>query len=345
MRLFFLIPIMLFVFTTHAQEEGTDSDSEESPYFIGYHDQLIGRYYFSRKFTNIRLRDREGNYNLLYEPNSTLNTGLGATYKNITLNLAFGFGLLNPDRGTGESRYLDLQAHIYPKKMVIDFFGQLYDGYYFSQPEGINASDGPYYVLPNMRVRKVGASIQFLGQPERISLRAAFQQNERQIKSGSSPFLGFEIYGGMAANKDGLVPVPLVQEPAQSLQSLRFFEFGPNAGYASTFVFKKYYFITASLSSTLAVGYNEFMIDHSINSSWGLNPNFFARLFGGYNNDRWSLNANIVYAMVNLPQNQGINASILTGNYRLNFIYRFDTGERLQRRLRIIDKLKDEISF
>ncbi len=345
MRHFLLLAAFLVNAFTFAQEEAASDTLKESPYYIDYHEQFLGRYYFSRKFTNLRLRDRDGNYNLLFQPNSTLNMGVGATYQNLTLNLAYGFGFLNPDRGTGESRYLDLQAHLYPKNMVIDFFGQLYDGYYFSRPDGISSSDGQFLVLPNMRVRKVGASIQFLGEPDRISLRAAFHQNERQIKSGSSPFLGFEMYGGMAADMDGMVPVALMPSPAQSLQRLRFFEFGPNAGYASTFVFKKYYFLTASLSSTLALGYNEFLIDESTSSTWGLNPNFFARLFGGYNSDKWSLNANIVYAMVNLPQNEGINASILTGNYRLNFIYRFIPGEKTQSRFRFIDKLREELTF
>ncbi len=345
MRKFFLLAAIFCSSFALAQEELSSDSSEEPLYYVDYHDQFIGRYYFSRKFTNLRLRDRTGNYNLLYEPNSTLNTGIGATYKNLTLNLAYGFGFLNPDRGTGESRYLDLQAHLYPKKMVIDFFGQLYDGYYFSRPEGLTSERGRFLVLPNMRVRKVGASVQFLGEPDKISLRAAFHQNERQIKTGASPFLGFEMYGGMAADMDGLVPSELIPSSNQPFQRLRFFEFGPNAGYASTFVFKKYFFVTASLSSTLALGYNEFLMGNSTTSTWGLNPNFFARLFGGYNNDKWSINANIVYAMVNLPQNQGINASILTGNYRLNFIYRFVPDVKLKKRLRFVDKLREELTF
>ncbi len=71
-------------------------------------------------------------------------------------------GFLNPERGRGESKYFDAQAHLYPKKLVIDVFLQFYKGYHLL-PEGLGAAIGEsYFTRPDMRVRKIGASAQYL---------------------------------------------------------------------------------------------------------------------------------------------------------------------------------------
>src|SRR5690606_14649801 len=85
----------------------------DSSYYVSYENQLTGRLYFSKKYTSFRYFDTEEDIALRYFPNTTLNMGVGATYKWATLNLGFGFGFLNPDNGRGDTRYLDLQGHFY----------------------------------------------------------------------------------------------------------------------------------------------------------------------------------------------------------------------------------------
>src|SRR5690606_9697455 len=97
----------------------TQEPADPNPYYKEFPDHLTNRFYFSRKYTGLKIKDKTENKTYLYMPNTTLNMGVGATYKNLTLNLAYGFGFLNPERGKGETKYLDAQAHLYPKKMVV----------------------------------------------------------------------------------------------------------------------------------------------------------------------------------------------------------------------------------
>jgi len=274
-------------------------------------------------------------------PNSTLNMGVGTTYKNLTLNLAYGFGFLNPEQGKGETKYLDAQAHLYPKKMVIDLFLQLYRGYYLL-PEGLGAGVGEtYFTHPDMRIRKFGASAQYVFNHGKFSYRAAFLQNEWQKRSAGTFLMGFEIYGGMANEESNLIPPHLIASPERNFRKINFLELGPNLGYAYTLVIKKHFFITASAASNLGVGYTSLDRDTGKSIQWGINPNYFLRGFVGYNSSKWSVNVNYVHNNVRLQKNQGFSNEVMTGNYRLNFVYRILPGPKLNRYLKYVDKAKD----
>ena len=313
--------------------------TQDTAYYKTFPEHVSGRFYFSRKYTGLMIQDKSTDKEYLYMPNTTLNMGVGATYKMLTLNLAYGFGFLNPEKGKGETKYLDAQAHIYPQKMVIDLFLQLYKGYHLL-PEGLGAGVGENYLTrPDMKVQKIGASVQYVFNHGKFSYRAAFLQNEWQKKSAGTFLLGAEMYGGMAHEESNLIPHQLIDDPARNFKTIRFFELGPNAGYAYTLVIKEHFFITASAAANLGVGYSTHHGENGRHTQWGINPNYFVRGFAGYNSDRWSINANYVHNNVGLPENSGFSNAMMTGNYRLNFIYRFLPGERLKKRLGVIDRV------
>jgi hypothetical protein len=105
---------LLFILTLCATA-GTANAQFDSTYYVSYADMVTTRFYFSKKYTSLKLRNRNENYNMTYRPNTTLNMGVGATYKWATLNLAYGFDFLNPDRGLGDTKYIDLQFHGYTR--------------------------------------------------------------------------------------------------------------------------------------------------------------------------------------------------------------------------------------
>ena len=333
-----------FLLALLAPAEAPAQSETENAYYEAFPDLLSSRFYFSRKYTALGLRDRKSGSRYLYMPNSTLNMGVGATYNWATLNLAYGFGFLNPDRGQGNSRYLDLQTHAYPKKWVIDLFGQFYKGYHLL-PEGTAVEAGQtFHVRPDLVITKIGASGQYVFNHRRFSFRAAFLQNEWQKKSAGTFLLGFELYGGRAMGDSVLVPLSLISHQSRNFRTLRFFDFGPNAGYAYTLVIKRHFFLTASASTNLGLGYTRLEGDGYRNIRWGITPNFFLRGFAGYNSKRWSVNANYVYNNVRLVRNQDFSTSLGTGNYRVNFIYRFRPGPSLNRYLRRVDQLGNWLS-
>jgi hypothetical protein len=310
--------------------------AQDSTYYVEYKDLLTTRVYTSRKYTSLIVNDQLSGDKWKFDPNTTLNLGVGATYNDFTLNLAVGFGFMNPDRGRGESKWLDLQAHAYPKNFVIDFFGQFYTGYYLESNNGEDFFQESILLYPELRVRKFGANFQYLFNGDRLSLKAAFLQSAWQKKSAGSFLVGFEAYGGWA-NQDGfLIPESQVSL-MRNFTGLGFFQFGPNAGYVHTLVFWKRFFITGVLSSNLDLGRSFLELEQGRTAAWGIRPNYFGRIFLGYNSPTWSLNANYVRNHVRLTPVEDFNNMLVTGNYRLNFVYKFSPGPKIQPFLEYID--------
>lgn len=310
---------------------------DDSTYYVSYKEMLTTRIYTSRKYTSLIITDRGQNSRLRYEPNSTLNLGIGATYNDITLNLAYGFGFMNPREGTGETKYLDLQAHIYPKNWVIDLFGQFYTGFYLQRIDGNLLPPEEILVFPDLKLRKLGANVQYLFNGDKVSLKAAFLQSAWQKKSAGSFLGGFEAYGAWADNNGMLLPPTNQDSPTGNFQRLGFFQFGPNFGYMHTLVFWKHFFVTGVASASMAMGRSYLDYEEDRIKNWNFVPNYFLRGFVGYNGPVWSINANYVHNNVGKPRVDDYAGKIMTGNYRINFVYRFKVGSKLQKYLDYVD--------
>lgn len=333
----FSLAFIFFVLTFHRPVIAQDA-VDSIAYYKTYPDQLVLRTYMSRKYTGLGLTIEDERY--WYRPNTTLNMGVGATYDGLTLNLAYGFGFLNPEKNRMDSKYLDLQGHAYLKKMVIDFFGQFYNGYYLERPSTLSPESRLTF-FPNMKLRKIGASIQYLFSGEKFSYRAAFLQNEWQKLSAGSFMAGIEVYGGQVRNSGGMLH-PEVN--ARNFDQIKYFEIGPNLGYAYSLVIKKHYFVTLSASTSLSLGRNYLNFEDGNNqSNWSVRPNYFLRGFTGYNSDKWSVNVNYVYNQVNLVPVDDYLINLGTGNYRLNVIYRISPRNGLSKKLNWISRLKNKL--
>lgn len=272
---------------------------------------------------------------IILEPNSTLNLGIGATYNDFTINLAYGFGFMNRKRNQVETKYLDLQAHIYPKNWVIDLFGQFYTGFFLRSYNGPLDNIPTELAFPQMEVRLFGANVQYLFNGDKLSLKAAFLQSAWQKKSAGSVFAGMEIYAG-AARKDQNILADFIPAPLQ-FSRMDFFEIGPNIGYVHTLVFAKRFFITGMASGNIGLGKTTISSDTDKDGGWGFNTNYFLRGFVGYNGSVWSINANYVHNNVRIEEARSLATDVRTGNYRVNLVYRFIVGPKLKKYLDYVD--------
>jgi len=292
-------------------------------YYVSYDTMLAARVYFSQKYTNFRFVDRNEDIRIHYLPNTTLNLGVGATYKIATLNFAYGFGFLNPDRDQGETKYLDLQCHIYGQGLLIDLFGQFYRGFHLRNDE-LRDAEGSYYYRPDIRVQQIGFSGYWIVNKDRFSYRAGFLQNEWQKKSAGSFLLGWQLLFGGGTSDSTIVPSNLYSvPPVEGTKRLSFVETGPSAGYAYTLVIKKHFFIMASATITVDFSVNVLESPERVRST-SLVPNFGIKAFAGYNSRKSSISLTFTNETVNLAAGKpeqlfGLN----TGNLRLNFVHRF----------------------
>jgi len=215
----------------------TGVTGQDSAYYKIYNRQITGRLILSHKFTGLRIL--RGDERFKYRPVTTYNAGIGFTYEWLTVNLGYGIGWINPNTDRDNTRSLDLQFHAYGRRIIVDALGQFYKGYRLS---------GTEEVRKDIRANAVGATAQYLLNADRFSYRAAFLQSEWQQRSAGSWLLGFNMYGGNVRSDSAIVP-RANGEPA--VERTTFFQTGPSAGYAYSYVYKKHFFATASASLSL----------------------------------------------------------------------------------------------
>lgn len=305
------------------------SFTEDSTFVKEYRDKIHLRGYTSRKYTALLIHDIRSGDRWRMEPTSTLNAGVGFTYGDMTLNLAYGFGFLNPLLELGKTRYLDLQAHVYPKNWIIDTFGQIYNGFYFKNPP-LNQENQLDDFYSGHRLRKFGINIQHVFNGEKLSLKSTFLQTGWQKKSAGSFLLGGEAYVGKSWGESGLIPATSIP----SIEEINFIQFGPNGGYAHTFVIAKHFYVTGVFSTN--IGINKLSMDNGANTlnSWNLRPNFFGRGFIGFNNDRWAINAAYLMNWIRLGAINSYEFSSITGIYRIHLVHRLSPGPKLQPKIK-----------
>jgi hypothetical protein len=328
---FLLFTILLFLSCCSLQAQ------QDSSYYASYPRRLTVRFYFSRKFTSLNMSAR--NYSVSYRPNTTLNMGIGATYKWATLNLAYGFPFLNPDLGQGKTRYLDLQFHNYGQKFVFDMFGQFYGGFYL-WPKGTAASEpDKYYIRPDLRVNMVGTSMQYIFNNKRFSYRASYLQNEWQKKSAGTFLLGLEGFYGWIKSDSTLTPTVTDKTLAASdYKGFSFYDVGLNGGYAYTVVVKKNFFLTASAVASLDIESGSLKSEGRVINKTSISPNTLFRFATGYNSAKWAISLLYINSSVRINAVDRL-ISINTSNVRLNFVRRFKLSKKTRSYLKPIDAL------
>lgn len=310
------------------------TEQYDSDYYESYTDQITGRAYFSQKYTNLLLLSKRREDDLRYRPNTTLNFGVGATYGWFTLNLAYGFDFLNKgDDSKGKTRYLDLQSHVYTRKMSIDIFGQFYKGFYL-HPEGTATTPDKFYVRRDLKVRHLGAAAYYIVDWDRLSMRAAMLQTEWQKRSAGSLLIGSEIYYGYSKADSAMIPSVLSNEYSQrDITRFRYFDIGPGIGYIYTYVYKEHLFAMGGITASFPLNFQKEWRGDVGESKFSISPDIMYRIGLGYGD----AGKNISITWVNntfQTKGQSGKYQINTGNVRLNAAYRFMPGDKLKRLIR-----------
>ena len=339
------IPFLILVCASLSAFGQLETQKTDTAYYQPYPNKVTGRFYFSRKFTTLILRNNTKDYGVRYRPNTTLNMGVGATYKWATLNLAYGFGFLNPEHGRGKTKYLDLQFHSYGRKITIDLQGSFYRGFYLTPKGKAMDNENDYYLRPDLKINAGGATVQYVFNHGKFSYRAAFLQNEWQRRSAGTLLAGLDIYAGGIQADSTVVPTAVDAETAgMGLKQMRFFELGPSLGYAYTYVYKRNFFVTGAASVSLSTGINTFLDNDGKTRATGITPNTLFKIFGGYNSSLWAISILYISNVQSLASDNDERAIRMnTGNMRLNFVYRFRPSKKARKFLKVVDDVEDGV--
>lgn len=290
----------------------------DTSYYVTYPNTMV-RIYLSKKYAPFTLRSSGNVPDLEYRANTKLNLGVGVTYKNYTVNVAYGLKFINKNyEEQGKTKGLDLHFHLFPNKLTVDLLGVFHKGYYLA-PKGYAASNAnSYYYRPDVKLTLLGVAAYRVRNAEKFSYRAAFVQNDWQKKSAGSVLYGGEAYYVSFGADSALVPKQLqALYPQAGIKKIKFISVGPGVGYAYTLVIAKHFFITASLIANLDANFCT-ETSTSDNKKFSLKPAAVYKSAVGYNSDTWSLGAALTgNALLVRGASSPKDYFIPVGNYRL----------------------------
>jgi hypothetical protein len=313
---------------------GAENDSN----YIEEHTQDITfRLFGSRKYNYYDIVDRKRSREVLYRPNTPFNVGFGFNYRFIGVNIAFNLPFINREKEYGRTRALDLQTHLYSRKLVVDFYGQFYRGYYIANTRRLFSNLGPdnvFMLRPDVHNINMGLNVQYILNAKRFSYRAAYLQNDYQKKSAGSFLLGGELFGYRMKGDSGLIPSVMVKEGffnEKNFFQANIMSAAANGGYAHTFVYKQHWFATLSLSLSLGLNYTTLRREDEPDlKGIGIQYNNNVRVSIGYNSSRYF--AGIHYVNMTTRSQSPVPDTYQTmaaGNFRVSFVKRFTLKKQL----------------
>lgn len=297
-----LIVFLFFIFGTYCSSAQVDST-----YICDFGQQFSANFFVSQRYITF-VNEYSSEKGKAYEPNNPLGMGIGLSWKGMGVSVRYGFDFLRRGSERGRTKSFDFQYHYYDRKMIFDFIGQNYKGFYLENNEG------NYILFPDLRLLKLSLFGQYVLKGNRFSYRAVFDQSERQLQSVGSFLLGGSFHYTRVRSNESLKTDKSV------------YQFGPNIGYAYTWVIKTDYFISGSLTTGVTAGFGD------SENKVDFNPILLYRFASGYNSETWSVNFSFIVNTVYVSHVEE-RISLNSGDFQVRFIKRFDSRSRILRRL------------
>jgi hypothetical protein len=304
----------------------------DSAYVDNYYNDLIIRLFSSQKYSNQTIGDREQKSKLVYKPSNGYTVGAGFTYKFLTVNLGVAFPFTTPDpKIYGKTERLDLQFHVYLKRLYLDFFSGYYKGQYLENsgdhfPSAIR--NEWYYVRNDIRTYSAGAGIYTNFNPKKFRFEAPFLQNVKQKKSAGAPTAGYEVFWVGSQADSSFVPSGMTGNgffQGRHFNRWEIITFNLTGGYAYNFVIGKNFFLLLSLNGSIGLGYNHLHeVSAGKESRFSANKGINHRAGVGYHYNRFFVGASWVgYHLIGPTPVPNTYIYWSPGNLRFNVAYRF----------------------
>jgi hypothetical protein len=323
MRLYIFTFLVLFL-PALVSAKGHDSN-----YVQLFPQTVTARIYTGEKFAIFDLHDNKTGHTLQYRPNNGLTLGAGITIFGIGLNLSFPMPFHDRKfEEYGRTRQLDLQLHSYQPKIMLDAYFQRYRGFHLASSETVSQvkGDETYPYFPRMHVTTVSLSALYVFNGDQYSMRAAINQQTRQLKSAGSFLLGVSGYTHTFDDDSSILyqynKYPEIFE-GRMPRKLTMSSLSLQGGYGYNYVFdrKGRWFIGAA--ADLGVGVTS-VHSTDVNLIYGsrtsLNLAANVRFGAGFNNEKWFA---------------GVFATAHTDSYRLPYADAFMTASQGVARLTV----------
>lgn len=294
----------------------------DSLYVQNYKQKLTLSGFLGREFAFIIVNSPTEE--LSYLPNNPLKLGLGLSWKNTILSVAGGYGFdFMRDWKKGKTESLDLQYHHYDRKFIFDFYAQHYKGFYMEEED---RPENDIELCPDLVFRQLGLNAHYVFNNKRFSYKAAYVQNEKQVRSAGSFLLG----GGVSWTRIDSEGSFLYNERS----SLDNFQFGVDIGYAYNWVVNPRWLINGSITGGIRFGSEK--ISTFGKEKLKVYPTALPRLSVIYDREKWALAFTFVNNTSFPAFSEDDNITLLTGMFRLSYIRRIDDFPFLSKVMRAL---------
>lgn len=326
-----LVIVSTFFYTTNAQEL-VKGGKDSTVYYVDYSELITLKTFTLTKISSLTFTDEIQDKDVVYKPNEVTKLGLGIHYRWIGINVAFLPIGENDDDLYGKTSALDIQTDFFSRKIGGQFHLIRYRGVYWEDPSDYIANFKPavkgYPTRPDIQTLAYGFNAFYNFNHKKFSFRAAFIQNERQVKSAGSFLAGFYFNRlNVQSMSDSISLLP--QITAKDLNSELFvnalttFNFGPMGGYVHTFVFYERFFVTGGVMLGLGAEKTERYYKNSDNrDEYIANALFNFKIALGFNSHDFyfGVNANLVRSSVGSGEESSIGYS--SGSINVIWAYR-----------------------
>lgn len=300
-----LVVLFLLPLIANAQVTGHASGkSKLNPEYVkDYKHLFTTRFYLLSESVGFRVKPTNQEVPLNYVPNSDVKNGLAFFHKWYGVGLAID----NPFAGRdierkGNTKVIDLRLNAYGSAIAAELSLQDYQGFFLKnmvdQPILWNP-ETPYYQRPDMHVFSTSAILYYIFNHQKHSLRAAYLQNERQLKSSGSlilmpSFVYLKLQSDSSLIPDFYTTTYPVNENEHIVNGT-FLTYGLSLGYSYTYVFLKYFYINFSLIPGVFIQHYDYETSSTIKKGQELSALWLGRAAFGFNSDYFYIGIGGVY--------------------------------------------------
>jgi len=282
----------------------------DSTYIMRYNKHLTLKGFLYDNFISLNVKEANQSKGTEYESNNTNGIGIGLVHPKLPFEITLGYNYSRKKNNDYlRTRAFDLQFHNYGRSYVVDLYFQQYKGLYIDDPE-LSFKEAN---RPDLSILTSAIVGQYILNSNKFSYEAAYNQNERQIKSAGSILIGGGLYYFKirSDNTSALGNLPNVES----------YQLGLNAGYSYNWAISKRWLFNASFS----LGAN--MVNKDVrrffDKNMQVNPTALFRSSCFYSKNNWHVGLSIVGNMVKAMLNKDTEINLGFGRTYIKVVRRF----------------------
>lgn len=287
----------------------TTAFSQTDTSYIGQYDQdfALSAYLFHNFFSLSKIVDED---EISFVPNKPMSAGISFYHKKLPFDIALGYYLgKKEDDSYLKTKGIDIQLHRYMRMYVADFTVQYYNGFYIDDSDLSNEASN----CKDLSIFEASLGGQYIFNGDNFSCQAAFDQNEKQLKSVGSLLIGSALYYSKVQSDSSFT--------YQNRTDLSAYQLGLSVGYAYNWVVNEYWLVSGSLA--VGANFGNESLRTFFNKDFYVSPTAQCRSSVFYNRDKWSVGMSFVFNSVALKYTDNSQIDLNSGRFYIKCVRRF----------------------